>query len=94
MSGGFDWDDANIGHIDLKRVDPEEAEEALLDPDRIAAASYSTPALRRRAVLGSTETGSVLYVVYIRRNDLTRVVSARDAEPDERASYRARQRRR
>ena len=94
MTGWFDWDEANVAHLDRKRVEPEEAEEALLDPDRVPAPFYNTATERRRAVFGATETGRVLFIVFTHRQGKIRVVTARDAEPDERQTYWERQRRR
>jgi len=84
----FDWDDANISHIEDHDVEPEEAEEALTDPRRIPGTSYNVPGERRRAVIGATVSGRVLFVVYTRRRDRIRVITARDADRHERRAYR------
>jgi uncharacterized DUF497 family protein len=84
----FDWDDANIEHIAAHQISPEEAEEALSDPFRIPA--YRVGGERRRAVLGSTEDGRLLFVVTTRRGNGIRVITARDATTSERRRYRER----
>ena len=84
----FDWDRGNAGHIARHGVEPEEAEEALLDPRRIGLPAYSAPGERRFAALGATQTGRVLFVVFTRRGRTIRVISARDATPRERRRYR------
>lgn len=85
----FDWDDANIDHIVRHGVDPEEAEEAAADPDRVAAPAYRAQnGERRQAVTGKTAGGRLLTVVLTRRGDLFRVVTAREANASERRAYR------
>lgn len=84
----FDWDDANRDHISEHRIYPYEAEEALLAPRRVAAPAYSLQGERRRGVLGETDSGRLLFVVFTHRRGLIRVVTARDATPRERLRYR------
>lgn len=89
-SSDFEWDDANLNHIAEHRVEPEEVEEAFYDRDRVPAPAYSTPAERRRAIVGSSHSGRILYVVYTLRRGLIRVVTAREAEERFRRRYRRR----
>ena len=84
----FDWDDANVGHIAEHGIEPDEAEQALLDPHRRSATAYDTPTERRWAVIGATEARRILFVVYTRRGSAIRVVTARDALDRERRRYR------
>jgi len=84
----FDWDDGNVGHLARHGVTRAEAEEALLDPRRIGASAYSTVTERRSAVIGATEDGRVLFVVFTRRGGDVRVIAARDATSKERRRYR------
>ncbi len=86
----FDWDDGNIEHIARHGVEPWEAEESLLDPNRIGTPVYSVGRETRRAVLGATEAGRVLFLVFTRRSGRVRVVTARDAEIREKRRYRKR----
>jgi uncharacterized DUF497 family protein len=86
----FDWDDDNIEHISRHGVDPWEAEEALLDPGRIGTPAHNVGGETRRAALGATEAGRILFVVYTRRRGKVRVVTARDAENREKRRYRRR----
>ncbi len=84
----FDWDEYNLNHIARHGVDPGEAEDAILDPGRV-----SFPArLDRVGFIGMTEAGRVLVVILDREKDLWRVVTARDTSPNEKKSYRRRQR--
>jgi uncharacterized protein len=84
----FEWDDGNLDHIDVHRVSADEVEEALLDPNRRRTASYNTDREKRRAFIGATEAGRILFVVYTRRSSRVRAVTARDATDDERRRYR------
>ena len=86
----FDWDEANTGHLARHGVEQWEAEEALLDPGRIGspASAYNVSGESRWAALGATESGRVLFVVFTRRREKVRVVTARDAEVREKRRYR------
>jgi uncharacterized protein len=88
----YDWDEHNTAHIAEHDVEPEEAEEALTDHDRVVGKSYNVAAERRRAIIGRTETGRLLFVVITRRGRRIRVVTAYDAEEPHRKQYRKRQR--
>ena len=84
----FDWDDANVDHIARHPVRPDEAEEALTDPRRIGVSAYDADNERRRAVLGATIDGRLLFVVFTIRRGKLRVVAARDATTVQRRHYR------
>ncbi len=84
----FEWDEANLKHIGRHRVTAEEVEEALTDPRRLGAPAYDVRGETRWALLGATETGRVLFVVYTRRRGKIRVVTARDATSKEKRRYR------
>ena len=83
----FDWDDYNIDHIAEHGLEPEEVEEALHDPRRIGVPAYNVSHERRWAVLGATEDGRILFVVFTRRQGFIRVVTARGATDRERRWY-------
>jgi uncharacterized DUF497 family protein len=84
----FDWDDGNEGH--LEDFECEEVEEAVLDPDRIGAEAYNVGGEERWALLGATDAGDILFVVFTHRNGLIRVVTARNATKKEKRRYRQR----
>ncbi len=86
----FDWDDDNVEHIARHGVEPWEAEEAMLDPDRVGASARNVSGERRFAVVGSTESGRMLFVVFTRREERIRVITARDADDSEKRRYRRR----
>jgi uncharacterized DUF497 family protein len=83
----FEWDESNLDHIQRHGVQPEEVEEALLDPYRIPAPAYRIVGERRRAILGTTANERLLCVVFTRRGALMRVVTARGALASERRRY-------
>ena len=88
----FEWDEANVDHIAEHGVEPEEAEEALADARRVPGHSYNAPGERRRAVIGRTMAGRLLFVVYTPRRGVVRVVSGRDADDPERRQFTRRNR--
>ncbi len=84
----FDWDTANISHIARHNVISEEVEEALFDPRKIGTLAYQVENEPRWAVLGKSNQGRVLFIVFTRRNNLIRVITARDATNKEKRRYR------
>jgi len=87
MPGYFDWNEANVGHIEEHGLTPEDVEDALRDPRRISVPAYRRADERRWGVVGETQSGRLLFVVLTRRGQLTRVVTARDANSEERRRY-------
>jgi uncharacterized protein len=88
----FDWDDANVEHIAEHGVSPTEAEDAILDPDRVPSQARSTPAEKRQGIIGITEDGRVLFVSFTKRAGAIRVVTTYDASDRQRRQYRRRNR--
>jgi uncharacterized protein len=88
----FDWDGFNIDHIAKHGVTPNEAEDALLDPDRVPSQARGTARERRRGVLGMTESGRILFVSYTVREGAIRVVTAYEASERQKRQYRRRNR--
>ncbi|CAN5893624.1 BrnT family toxin [soil metagenome] len=86
----FDWNEVNIGHVSRHGVEPWEVEEGVRDPERIGVSARKTLAERRFAVVGATESGRVLFVVFTRRGEIVRVITARDADDGEKRRYRRR----
>lgn len=84
---GFEWDEGNfdknwIGH----RVTPEECEEVFANRPPVVGqvVSGSEP---RYHVLGETDAGRRLFLVFTVRGDLLRVISARDMSRRERQAF-------
>ena len=84
----FEWDEHNVAHIAVHGVTPEDVEEALGDPNRKEFVAYDTQTERRRAYVGETATGRLLFVVLTQRGEKLRVVTARDAKRTERRLFR------
>jgi uncharacterized DUF497 family protein len=82
----FFWDSANIDHIALHGVTPEEAEQVIqndpLDLDR-QIRNYE----ERFVHLGETNVGRILFVIVTVREDALRVVSAFPADKAVRKHY-------
>ena len=88
----FDWDSANVAHIARHGIEPEEVEEALLDPGRIGASAYTLGDERRSAYIAATDEERILVIVVTRRRLRIRLITARDATDRERRRYRRRAR--
>ena len=85
---GFIWDEENLSHIARHHVAPEEVEEAL------AAAPVVLRSRDERYLgHGQTESGRLLFVVYVRRpRGRIRVITARDMTESEKRWWRRRTR--
>jgi uncharacterized protein len=84
----FDWDDANIDHISLHGIDPEEAEDAVLDEHALDFPAHRGPNGQQRfGALGQAQTGRILVVILEERHTKVRVVTARIAKAEERSQY-------
>jgi uncharacterized DUF497 family protein len=86
--GPFDWDDDNEGHVSRHGVEWWEAEEALLDPERVNLAQTNVAGEHRFLVIGRTDAGRSLVVVYTLRGRRIRVVTARTPSEGESRQYR------
>lgn len=84
----FEWDDVNEDHIAQHGIIPWEAEEAIEDRRRIRIDVHSG----RLGIVGRTEDGRLLAVIFEQRGAGVRVVTARDASAREERSYRRAQR--
>lgn len=87
----FDWNDDNTDHIRNRHgIEPEEAEQAVLDPRRIGLGAYNTAGEKRRGLAGATEAGRIVTVIFTARSGLIHVVTARDSTDSEKRRYRRR----
>ncbi len=83
----FIWDDHNIEHIAKHGVEVFEVEEAMLDGDRVKINAHSG----HLGLIGATEEGRRLVVIYIKKiGKKYRVITARDAEEEEKKLYKRR----
>jgi uncharacterized DUF497 family protein len=71
----FDWDEANIGHVARHDVQPEKAEQVILN-DPVDLGMEIVEGEERHVNLGATVNGRVLFVVTTWREDRIRVVTA------------------
>lgn len=83
----FDWDGGNQPKIE-RRYSREEVESVFADPGRIDSRAYDKDGERRRALVGRTNQGRIVFVAYTERGDLIRILSARPARRYEREQYR------
>lgn len=83
----FDWEEGNEEKV-LKRVSERELREAFIDPDQVDREAYIVGGERRWTFFAKTWGGRMIFVVYTMRGDRVRVISARDAEGDEKSIYR------
>lgn len=86
----FIWDPKNKAHILRHDVETYEAEEAMTDPERIG---FDTHDKGKKGIVGQTEDGRFLFVVYTIRNGAFRVITARDLTDREKRIFRRRKRR-
>lgn len=86
---GFDWDEGNEGkNWEKHKVSDAEAEEVFFNDPLVAGAdsSHSTAETRYFA-LGRADSGRCLFVAFTIREDLVRVISARDMTKNEMKRY-------
>lgn len=71
----FDWDDANVGHVARHNVQPDEAEQVILNAP-VDVGMEVVEGEERYLNLGATFQDRVLLVVTTWREDRVRVVTA------------------
>lgn len=86
---GFDWDDANAHkNWERHRVTPEDAEDVFFTEPLVVRSDVRHSKIERRYfALGQTAAGRRLFVVFIVRRKLIRVISARDMNRNETETY-------
>jgi len=87
---GFDWDEGNIKkNWEKHKVTYLECEEVFFNEPTVVEQN-KTHALteERYYVLGETNAGRLLFVVFTMRGDKIRVISARDMNKKERRYYK------
>lgn len=88
-AAGFQWDAGNLEKNWIShQVTPAECEQVFFNQPLIAADDPAHSALERRFfVLGQSDAGRLLFVVFTLRDTLIRVISARDMSRRERKVY-------
>lgn len=86
---GFDWDSGNFKKSWIKHgVSPFESEQVFFNRPLIVSRDESHSQKEARFfVLGQTDSGRGLFIVFTARRDLIRVISAREMSRKERAIY-------
>ncbi|WP_338779782.1 BrnT family toxin [Metabacillus sp. FJAT-52054] len=84
----FDWDRENVEYIFQHDISPQEAEEAFYDPDRSIHHAHSG----NRKIIGMTEDGRLLAIIYTKREKKIRPITGWDATETERKSYNRKRR--
>ena len=86
---GFDWDDGNIEKNWRKhRVSPAECEQVFFNRPLVVQDDASHSKTEKRFyTLGKTDLDRKLFLVFTIRNNLIRVISARDMSRKERRVY-------
>lgn len=84
----FEWDDKKASE-NLKKhsISFETACEVFFDPFLKVEDAGTVEKEHREAVIGLTMSWKLLYVVYVMRNDIIRIISARLATNFERKDY-------
>jgi uncharacterized DUF497 family protein len=86
---GFDWDDGNSEkNWNLHHVNCNECEQVFFNEPLVVSADKKHSQLEKRwYLLGSTDSQRLLFVVFTIRENLIRVISARDMNKKERKIY-------
>jgi len=80
----FEWDEGNIGKNKKHNVEDKEAEEVFLDEDKVIYKDILHSQIEDRfIILGKTRKNRSLYVVYTKRKNKIRIISARDINKKE-----------
>jgi uncharacterized DUF497 family protein len=88
---GFQWDEANLlKNWEKHRVTAVECEQVFFNQPVLAVPDEQHSDTEARFyILGQTDTGRKLFVVFTTRGNLLRVISARDMNRKERKIYEA-----
>lgn len=87
---GFDWDESNLlKNWEKHRVSASECEQVFFNLPLIARSDTEHSGDEERSyVLGQSDSGRYLFVVFTIRNNLIRVILARDMNRKERNAYK------
>ncbi len=89
QSEGFEWDEGNADkNWVLHRVSRTECEQTFFnEPLVVANDEKHSSDEKRYYLLGQTDSGRLLFIVFTMRKNLIRVISARDQHKKEREIY-------
>ena len=84
----FEWDRGNSGKNKRHGVEDPESEEPFLDPKKVVLRdTLHSDEEERFLLLGKTKKGRLLFVVFSKRKQKVRIISARDTNRKERPLY-------
>ena len=85
----FDWDEGNTGkNWEKHRVSDQECEEVFFDENKIILKDvFHSEKEGRFIILGKTKKNRLLFVVFTKRSNKIRIISARDVNKKERRLY-------
>lgn len=90
----FEWDEANIEHIAIHNVTPNEAEDIFFDTNNVLDEDIKHSIVENRfIIIGKTKEGRLLYQIFTKRGNKIRVISARDINKKEVELYEKKTRR-
>jgi len=86
---GFNWDEGNLAkNWEKHRVTPWECEQVFFNVPLVVADDRAHSTVEPRYyVLGRTDAGRRLFIIFTARKRRIRVISARDMSPKERRTY-------
>lgn len=80
----FEWNRGNIGKNKKHNVEDKEAEEVFLDDRKVILKDLLHSGKEERfIILGKTKKGRLLYLVFTKRRNKIRIISARDISKKE-----------
>lgn len=81
----FEWNEGNIGKNKKHNVEDKEAEEVFFDGNKVTFPDiiHSTDDEERSRILGKTKKGRSLFIVFTKRDEKMRIISARDVNRKE-----------
>ncbi|OGE77853.1 MAG: hypothetical protein A2751_02300 [Candidatus Doudnabacteria bacterium RIFCSPHIGHO2_01_FULL_46_14] len=84
----FEWDEHNRAKLRLRHnISSEEAEQLFINDHSVFFDVKHSIAERRYQLLGSSNSGRILFIVFTIRKNKIRIISARSAGKKERSNY-------
>lgn len=85
---GFEWDKGNLDHIKKHNIRYEDCEEIFNNKPLLVRKDIGHSQVEKRfEVLGKTNAGKKIFLVYTMRKEKIRALSARDQSKKERSYY-------
>ena len=76
----FEWDEANLEHLETHGFSREDAEAAIIDPKRVSSFAKQDGGREKRfGVVGRGAGGDILHVVFVIRDGRVRPFHLREA---------------